>query len=68
MNMETKTFYVVQYNDCYGNGDDKSLEVIVESHNDFKEWLKQRNEEREEYGECEESEEEFNLIPLNLFK
>ena len=47
--METKTFYVVQYNDCYGNGDDKSLEVIVESHNDFKEWLKQRNEEREEY-------------------
>jgi len=66
--MKTKTFYVVQYNDCYGNGDNKTLEVIVENHNDFKEWLKQRNEEREEFGECEESEEEFNLIRLNLFK
>ena len=66
--MRTKTFYVVQYNDCYGNGDNKTLEVIVESHNDFKEWLKQRNEEREEFGESEEFEDEFNLIPLILYK
>jgi hypothetical protein len=62
-----KTYFVVQYNDCYGNGD-TNLEVIVESHDDFKEWLKQRNEEREEFGESEEFEYEFNLIPLTLYK
>ena len=57
-----KTYFVVQYND------DKSFEVIVESHDDFKEWLKQHNEEREEFGESEEFEDEFNLIPLTLYK
>jgi len=71
----TKTLYVVQYNDCYGNGD-KKLEVIVESHEDFKNWLKTHNEERAD-DQCldiddddfvEEHEEEFDLIPLNLFK
>jgi hypothetical protein len=68
----TKTLYVVQYNDCYGNGD-KKLEVIVESHEDFKNWLKIHNEERKlDYltndDFVEEHEEEFDLIPLNLFK
>jgi hypothetical protein len=71
----TKTLYVVQYNDCYGNGN-KKLEVIVESHEDFKKWLKIHNEERAD-DQCldiddddfvVEHEEEFYLIPLNLFK
>jgi len=64
--MKTKTLYVVRYNDCYGNGD-SNLEVIVESKDDFKKWLKQHNEDREENGEIEENEEEFDLIPLELF-
>jgi hypothetical protein len=68
----TKTLYVVQYNDCYGNGD-KKLEVIVESHEGFKNWLKTHNEERKldcltDDDFVEEHEEEFDLIPLNLFK
>jgi hypothetical protein len=64
--MKTKTLYVVRYNDCYGNGD-TYLEVIVESKDDFKKWLKQHNEDRQENGEIEEYEEEFDLIPLELF-
>ena len=67
----TKTLYVVQYNDCYGNGN-KKLEVIVESHEGFKNWLKTHNEERKldyltDDDFVEEHEEEFDLIPLNLF-
>ena len=41
-----KTLYVVEYNDCYGNGTDKKLEVIVENHDQFLEWLKEHNEDR----------------------
>lgn len=68
----TKTFYVVQYNDCYGNGNDQKLEVIVESHEQFLDWLKKHNEERkQDYLNdddfIEETTEEFNLIPLQLF-
>ena len=67
-----KTLYVVEYNDCYGNGTDKKLEVIVETHNQFLEWLKEHNENRRmDYLDddfVEESAEEFNLIPLNLFQ
>ena len=57
-----KKLYVVQYNDCYGNGD-SSLEVIVESHEDFLKWLEQHNDNRD----IEEREEEFKLIPLNIW-
>lgn len=72
MTME-KTLYVVEYNDCYGNGTDKKLEVIVETHNQFLEWLKEHNENRrmdylDDDDFVEESAEEFNLIPLNLFQ
>ena len=68
-----KTLYVVEYNDCYGNGTDKKLEVIVETHNQFLEWLKEHNENRRmdylnDDDFVEESAEEFNLIPLNLFQ
>jgi flagellar biosynthesis/type III secretory pathway ATPase len=60
--MKVKQVYIVQYNDCYGNGTDKKLEAVIESKDDFKSWLEQHNEERDEA----ESEEEFDLIPLNL--
>jgi hypothetical protein len=68
-----KTLYVVEYNDCYGNGTDKKLEVIVENHNQFHQWLKEHNEDRRmdylnDDDFVEESAEEFNLIPLNLFQ
>ena len=69
--MKVKQVYIVQYNDCYGNGSDKKLEVVIESKDDFKSWLEQHNDNRR--MDCisdddfiEESEEEFDLIPLNL--
>ena len=69
--MQTKTLYVVRYNDCYGNGNEK-LEVIVESYDDFLKWLEQHNNDRRDDFDdddfVEETEEEFDLIPLNLFK
>ncbi len=61
----TNTLYVVQYNDRYGNGDKKTLEVIVKNRNHFLEWLDEHNESRG--GSEPEGEEEFDLIPLNLF-
>ncbi len=63
--MEKKTLFVVQYNDCYGNGDKKILEVIVENRNKFLEWLDEHNESRG--GSEPEGEEEFTLIPLELY-
>jgi hypothetical protein len=70
-----KTLFLVRYNDCYGNGNRK-LEVIVESHDDFLQWIKIHNQGRandqdldiDDDSFCYESEEEFDLIPLNLFK
>lgn len=70
-----KTYFVVQYNDCYGNGDTK-LEAIVKSHEDFIKWLEVHNKERADLQDlevddddfCYEGEEQFNLIPLNLYK
>ena len=67
--MESKTLYVVRYNDCYGNGDEQ-LEVIVKSREDFLKWLEIHNDSRREDDEdeyfCYEGEKEFDLIPLNL--
>jgi hypothetical protein len=61
----SKTMYIVRYNDIYGNGDNQKLEVIVENRNHFLEWLEEHNESR---GQSEpESEEEFDLIPLNVY-
>ena len=61
------TFYVVQYNDCYDNGDDTKIEVLVKSKADFRTWLKELNKERRSMGESVEKAEEFNLIPIQLF-
>lgn len=71
-----KKLFVVVYNDYYGSGNLKKLEVIVESHDDFLKWLKIHNQERADMQDldiddddfCYESEDEFELIPLNLFK
>ncbi len=63
-----ETLYIVQYNDCYGNGDQKSNEVLVDNEAGFWKWLAQRNEERVAAGEMEEQVEEFDLIPIVHFK
>jgi hypothetical protein len=65
--METKNYFIVQYNDKFGNGDNTMFECIVKDKNDFIEWLKRHNSSRLEDGENEEGEEEFNLIPVQLF-
>lgn len=69
--MRTKEVYIVQYNDCYGNGSDKKLEVVLESKDAFKIWLEQHNDNRRmdcinDNDFIEENEEEFDLIPLDL--
>lgn len=66
--MRENTFYIVQYNDKYGNGKNKSFEVLIKDMQVFEDWLKARNEERKEEGEIEEGADEFNLIPINLFE
>ena len=60
-----KQMYIVKYNDIYGNGDNQKLEVIVENRNHFLEWLEEHNENRG--GSEPELEEEFDLIPLNVY-
>jgi hypothetical protein len=66
--MSNNTFYIVQYNDKYGNGKNKSFEILVKDKQVFEDWLKAHNQEREEEGEMEESADEFDLIPINLFE
>lgn len=63
--------YLVEYNDRFGNGDNKSFEGYVESQEDFKKWLVEHNKERMEeqgtdrdsegYCMSDESEDEFTL-------
>ena len=62
----SNTFYIVQYNDKYGNGNNKSLEILVRDKKGFEDWLKAHNAERE--GEIEEGADEFDLIPISLFE
>ena len=56
--------YVVKYNDAHGNGDNQNLEVIVENRNQFLSWLDEHNESRDAEPETED---EFELIPLNVY-
>jgi hypothetical protein len=67
-NYTNDTFYIVEYNDRFGNGDDKKFETLVRNKTEFKAWLKQHNAERKGMGAMRELPEEFNLIPINLFK
>ena len=64
-----KKLFVVQYNDTYGNGNNKKLEVIVKSYEDFLKWLDEHNKQRkfEDEDSIEEDEDEFTLIALSLF-
>ena len=66
-NTTENTFYIVQYNDRYGNGTDKKIECIVKSKIDFLKWLKEHNDEREGMDAMVENAEEFDLIPVNLW-
>lgn len=61
-----ETYYIVQYNDCYGNGDNKTIECLVKDKKTFKKWLKQHNIDRKSDGNEPEDVEEFDLIPVNL--
>lgn len=64
MSEQVNVLYVVRYNDKYGNGDNKCLEVIVNNENEFLEWLDEHNECR---GSEPEGREEFDLIPLQHY-
>jgi hypothetical protein len=55
---------LIRYNDCYGNGDSKTIEGYVNHETEFYTWLEERNKTREEEGECTEGAEEFDLIEL----
>jgi hypothetical protein len=63
-NKMNKKMYVVKYNDAHGNGDNQNLEVIVENRNQFLSWLDEHNESRDAEPETED---EFELIPLNVY-
>lgn len=64
----SNTFYIVQYNDKYGNGDDKKIETLVRDKQGFEDWLKTHNTTRYLDGEMEEGADEFDLIPISLFE
>jgi hypothetical protein len=64
--MKKNTFYIVEYNDCYGNGD-RQIEILVRNEQEFLRWLEIRNKERADAGELVEDLEEFDLIPIELF-
>lgn len=64
---QKQTFYIVKYNDVYGNGDDTSIETLLKSEKDFMKWLEEHNKERKKNGEQRESIEEFDVIPVQLF-
>jgi len=56
-----KNLLVIMYNDCYGNGGDTSIECITD---DFDRWFEEHNKSREEEGEMEEKEDEFDVIEM----
>lgn len=64
--MSTKKVFIIQYNDCYGNGDNKSIESVIEKRADFNKWLKQHNKDRKAEGNEPESKAEFDLIETSF--
>jgi plasmid maintenance system killer protein len=66
--MSKNTFYIVQYNDCYGNGNNKKIETLVKDEKGFNSWLNQHNHMRILMDEQAEGKNEFDLIPINLFE
>lgn len=70
--MSNQSFFVIKYLDRFNGGQDQKLEGIVTSHKQFIEWLKNSNEDRKDWSSpddefCPDTEEDFELIPLNLF-
>lgn len=66
--MKTKTVYVIKYNDCYGNGDNTSIEGVIENQEDFPKWLEEHNKAREDGDNTlPESEEEFDIITTTMY-
>jgi len=61
-----KTVFIVQYNDCHGNGDDDSIEAVVKNRTGFKNWLAEHNRDRRADGNEPESAEEFDLIETQM--
>ena len=61
----TNQYYIVQYNDKYGNGNDKKIECLVKNKTAFKKWLKEHNSMRDAKPERTD---EFDLIPIGLFE
>ena len=64
----TNKYYIVQYNDRYGNGTDKVFETLVRDKQGFEDWLKAHNAQRYIDGEIEEDADEFELIAISLFE
>lgn len=65
--MKGKTYFIVEYNDCYGNGYDKMFQCLVKNKTEFNKWLIQHNRERKAMGAQSDKKEEFDLIPVTLF-
>jgi len=61
--MKSQQVFIVMYNNRYGNGDQKKIEVVLKDEKDFKKWLKNHNYDRDAEPETKE---EFDLIPVNL--
>ena len=59
-----KDVFIVQYNDCYGNGRDKTIEGYVSSVAEFDTWLNDRNKKRIDEGESKEHAEEFDVFKI----
>jgi hypothetical protein len=62
----SKTVYIVKYNDRYGNGDQTSIEAIIEKESHFKKWLKMHNDGRKMQGEQKENAEEFDVDSVEM--
>ena len=58
---KTQRIYIIEYNDCFGNGDQKSTECAVTSKAGFKSWLAAHNKARKADGEEPECASEFDL-------
>ena len=66
--MKTSTVYIIQYNDRFGNGDDKKYEGVVRFKKDFQKWFRKHNKERKTDGEEPELRMEFDLIEVTFFE
>ena len=70
--MKEQKVYLVTYNACYENPENKSVEGCIKANDShdankkFLEWLEERNVVRESMGEVIEEEEEFDVKELSI--